>query len=103
MVAPEVVRQMHIDCMHAGADVIITDTYSDVRSYLALAGIEDRFEELSRTAEDNVRLSHEVDTLRTQVATTEGRNAEAQTLRTERDQVRARVAEMLDQLEELSL
>ncbi len=59
--------------------------------------------ELSRTAEDNVRLSHEVDTLRAQVATTEGWNAEAQTLRTERDQVRARVAEMLDQLEELSL
>lgn len=50
MVAPEVVRQIHVDCIRAGADVIITDTYSVVRSYLALAGIEDRFEELSRTA-----------------------------------------------------
>jgi S-methylmethionine-dependent homocysteine/selenocysteine methylase len=51
MVAPEVVRQRHIDCIRAGADIIITDTYSVARSYLALAGIEDRFEELSRTAQ----------------------------------------------------
>ncbi|MCH2254430.1 MAG: cell division protein ZapB [Vicinamibacterales bacterium] len=59
--------------------------------------------ELTRTAEDNVRLSGEVDALRTQLATAEGQGAQAQSLRTERDQIRARVTEMLEQLEGLSL
>ena len=59
--------------------------------------------ELTRTAEDNVRLSGEVDALRTQLATAEGQGAQAQSLRTERDQIRARVTDMLEQLEELSL
>ena len=59
--------------------------------------------ELTRTAEDNVRLSGEVDALRTQLATVEGQGAQAQRLRTERDQIRARVTEMLEQLEGLSL
>jgi S-methylmethionine-dependent homocysteine/selenocysteine methylase len=55
MVAPEVARQIHVDCIRAGADVIITDTYSVVRSYLALAGIEDCFEELTRAAREPAR------------------------------------------------
>ena len=59
--------------------------------------------ELTRTAEDNIRLSGEVDALRTQLATAEGQGAQAQSLRTERDQIRARVTEMLEQLEGLSL
>ena len=59
--------------------------------------------ELTRTAEDNVRLSGEVDALRTQLATVEGQGAQAQSLRTERDQIRARVTDMLEQLEGLSL
>ena len=59
--------------------------------------------ELTRTAEDNVRLSGEVDALRTQLATAEGQGAQAQSLRTERDQIRVRVTEMLEQLEGLSL
>ena len=59
--------------------------------------------ELTRTTEDNVRLSGEVDALRTQLATAEGQGAQAQSLRTERDQIRARVTEMLEQLEGLSL
>ena len=59
--------------------------------------------ELTRTAEDNVRLSGEVDALRTQLATVEGQGAQAQSLRTERDQIHARVTEMLEQLEGLSL
>ena len=59
--------------------------------------------ELTRTAEDNIRLSGEVDALRTQQATAEGQGAQAQSLRTERDQIRARVTEMLEQLEGLSL
>ena len=59
--------------------------------------------ELTRTAEDNVRLSGEVDALRTPLATAEGQGAQAQSLRTERDQIRARVTDMLEQLEGLSL
>lgn len=59
--------------------------------------------ELTRTTEDNVRLSGEVDALRTQLATVEGQGAQAQSLLTERDQIRARVTEMLEQLEGLSL
>ena len=59
--------------------------------------------ELTRTAEDNVRLSGEVAALRTQLATAEGQGAQAQSLRTERDQIRARVTDMLEQLEGLSL
>ena len=59
--------------------------------------------ELTRTVEDNARLSRETDALRAQLATAEGQGAQAQSLRTERDQIRARVTEMLEQLEGLSL
>ena len=70
----------------------------------SLIGVLERTRaELTRTAEDNVRLSGEVDALRTQLATVEGQGAQAQSLRTERDQIRARVTEMLEQLEGLSL
>lgn len=70
----------------------------------SLIGVLERTRaELTRTAEDKVRLSGEVDAMRTQLATAEGQGAQAQSLRTERDQIRARVTEMLDQLEGLSL
>ena len=59
--------------------------------------------ELTRTVEDNARLSRETDALRTQLATAEGQGAQAQDLRTERDQIRARVTDMLEQLEGLDL
>ena len=70
----------------------------------SLIGVLERTRaELTRTAEDNVRLSAEVDALRTQLAAAEGQGAQAQSLRAERDQIRARVTEMLEQLEGLSL
>ena len=70
----------------------------------SLIGVLERTRaELTRTIEDNVRLSGEVDALRTQLATAEGQGAQAQSLRTERDQIRTRVTEMLEQLEGLSL
>ena len=70
----------------------------------SLIGVLERTRaELTRTAEDNVRLSGEVDALRTQLATVEGQGAQAQSLLTERDQIRARVTELLEQLEGLSL
>ncbi len=46
----DLVRQIHCDYIRAGADVITTNTYGTTRIRLRHAGIEDRFEELARTA-----------------------------------------------------
>ena len=48
--APAVVRDIHTDYIAAGADVITTNTYGIIRSDLAQAGIEDRFEALNKLA-----------------------------------------------------
>jgi uncharacterized protein YigA (DUF484 family) len=70
----------------------------------SLIGVLERTRaELTRTAEDNTRLSHEVDTLRAQLTAAEDQNALTQNLQTERDQIRTRVADLLEQLEGLSL
>ena len=45
--APDTVRQIHQDYIAAGADVITTNTYGIIRGNLALAGLEDQFEELN--------------------------------------------------------
>lgn len=50
MTDPAVVRQIHIDYIRAGADVITTNTYGVIRSDLAKEGIEDRFAELNTLA-----------------------------------------------------
>jgi S-methylmethionine-dependent homocysteine/selenocysteine methylase len=47
---PEVVRQIHLDFIAAGADVITTNTYGVIREDLAKEGIEDRFAELNNLA-----------------------------------------------------
>lgn len=60
-------------------------------------------DELSQTTEDNVRLSREVEELRAQLASAERSEADATSLRKERDEIRARVSEMLDQLESISV
>ncbi len=70
----------------------------------SLVGVLERTRaELTRATDDNTRLSQELDTLRAELATAEGQGAQAQSLRSERDQIRARVTEMLEQLEGLSL
>lgn len=46
----DLVRQIHADYIRAGADVITTNTYGTTRVRLRHAGIENRFEELARTA-----------------------------------------------------
>ena len=70
----------------------------------SLIGVLERTRaELTQTADDNVRLSGEVDALRSQLASAEAQGAQAQSLRTEHDQIRTRVTEMLEQLEGLSL
>jgi S-methylmethionine-dependent homocysteine/selenocysteine methylase len=47
---PEEVRQVHIDFIDAGADVITTNTYGVIQSDLAKEGIEERFAELNELA-----------------------------------------------------
>ncbi len=44
---PDVVRQVHLDYIRAGADIITTNTYGVIRSDLAREQLEDRFAELN--------------------------------------------------------
>ena len=50
IVAPRVVREVHVDFITAGADIITINSYGIVKSNLAWAGIEDRFKELNLLA-----------------------------------------------------
>ena len=54
-------------------------------------------------ADENTRLHNEVGSLRAKLADVEGATSEVAALRDERDLVRSRVADMLQQLEHLSL
>ena len=72
-----------------------------VKSIVAL--LERSRVEQARTAEDNRRLVSEVDALKARLSEAEGTNAEMTMLRSERDQIRTQVSEMLKQLEALSL
>jgi regulator of replication initiation timing len=57
----------------------------------------------ARVAEENARLQREVEALRARVADAETASVELTELRGERDQIRARVSEMLQQLDALNL
>jgi regulator of replication initiation timing len=57
----------------------------------------------ARAAEENQRLMHEMEALRGRLASSEGVVSELSTLREERDVIRTRVTDMLEQLEALSL
>jgi len=59
--------------------------------------------EQARALEDNARLQREVEALKVRVTDAEGAVAELSDLRGERDQIRARVSEMLQQLDALNL
>jgi regulator of replication initiation timing len=59
--------------------------------------------EQSRVVEDNARLQREVEGLRARVADAETAAVELNELRGERDQIRTRVSEMLQQLDALNL
>ena len=48
--APDTVRQVHLDYIESGADIITTNTYGIIRSNLALVGIEDQFQSLNELA-----------------------------------------------------
>lgn len=57
----------------------------------------------ARAAEENQRLAREVDALRGRLASSETASNELAALREERDVIKTRVTEMLDQLEALNL
>jgi regulator of replication initiation timing len=59
--------------------------------------------EQSKAADENTRLRNEVATLRSKLVDVEGNTSELVALRDERDVVRSRVADMLRQLDHLSL
>lgn len=50
LTAPDVVRQVHLDFITAGGDVITTNTYGLIRAGLAKEGLENRFAELNELA-----------------------------------------------------
>jgi hypothetical protein len=69
-----------------------------------LVGMVERMrDEQARAAEENQRLLRELDAARAQVASSDTVASELSTLKEEREIIRARVGEMLDQLEALNL
>jgi FtsZ-binding cell division protein ZapB len=59
--------------------------------------------EQAKAADDNARLTQEIAALRAQLADSESVTTEIIALRDERETVRTRVSDMLDQLEHLNL
>lgn len=59
--------------------------------------------EQTRAAEDNAKLKGEIETLKARIATAESAGAEVTSLREERDLIKSRVTEMLQQLDGLNL
>ncbi len=69
-----------------------------------LVGLVERLKlETARAAEENQRLSYEMEALRARLASSEGVATELTTLKEEREVIRTRVTDMLEQLEALSL
>ena len=69
-----------------------------------LLGVIDRLRaEGARAAEENTRLTRELEAARTRLADAEGVQTEAAALRDERDLIRSRVNDMLQQIEALNL
>jgi len=69
-----------------------------------LVGIVERMKvEQARAAEENQRLSRELESMRGRLAATDTITTELSMLKEERDVIRTRVGEMLDQLEALNL
>src|SRR5205807_1040922 len=59
--------------------------------------------EQARASEENQRLTREIDALRGRLATTDSLSSELTVLKDERDVIRTRVSEMLEQLEALNI
>jgi regulator of replication initiation timing len=59
--------------------------------------------EQAKAADENARLAQEINMLRERLADSEHATSEIETLRGERELIRSRVSDMLDQLEHLSV
>ena len=69
-----------------------------------LVGLVERMQaEQARAAEENQRLARELDAMRGRLAAGDALSTEVTSLKEERDVIRARVGEMLEQLEALNL
>ena len=69
-----------------------------------LVGMVERMKaEQARAAEENQRLSRDLESMRARLASSEGVVSELSSLKEERDVIRSRVTDMLEQLEALSL
>ena len=69
-----------------------------------LVGMVERMKaDQAHAAEENMRLTRELDSMRQRVASGEALASELSTLKEERDVIRTRVTDMLEQLEALSL
>jgi len=69
-----------------------------------LVSLVDRLKaDQARAAEENQRLSRELDALRGRLSASDGLASELSTLKEERDVIRTRVSDMLEQLEALNL
>ena len=68
-----------------------------------LVGMVERMKaEQARAAEENQRLSRELESMRARLAASDGLATELSTMKDERDVIRTRVTDMLEQLEALS-
>jgi regulator of replication initiation timing len=70
---------------------------------LLVAMVDRMKSDQERANEENQRLAREIESLRGRVASADTVNAELSSLKEERDLIRTRVTEMLDQLEALNL
>ena len=70
---------------------------------LLVSMVERMKAEQARAAEENQHLSRELDSMRARLATSDGLASELSSLKEERDIIRTRVTDMLEQLEALSL
>ena len=69
-----------------------------------LVGLVERMKsEQARAAEENQRLSRELESMRARLAASDGLASELSAMKEERDVIRTRVTDMLEQLEALSL
>ena len=69
-----------------------------------LVGLVERMKaDQARADQENQRLARELDSMRARMASNDGLASELSALKEERDVIRTRVTEMLDQLEALNL
>ena len=87
--------------MTRGVDLEPIDRLED--KLKMLVNLIDRLRaDTARASQENERLARELDGMRARIAEAEGADAELSALREERDLIRSRVAEMLQQIERLN-